>query len=347
MSRKTETMLKGRCVMKWPLITLCAWLIAIGCGEKIPLPSVAPGDGDGSLTDTSFATVLPHWTEAGGIPFSQPHSVAVGYDRTILVCDTRNDRIVRLSVTGDFLESIEFPHPVSVAQDRALNLLVVNGGNAVWLRSHKLGGAFQKIHEKDSVLVCNGDPILPFCGWVVPSFSSVAATREATSRFYTFVDRQVIAIRTDVGVISVMSDSNGQLGHIHNPTSLATTEIRGKHRLLLAQFAGRYGVQYFHAPHLASEIDDPHADIYTKPQDDVKYIAADERGNVFVLHRAQGIVMMFDKDGRYILSFGRDGTDPLSLQDASGIAVLDDMILIADAKNNRIARYQLTAIPQN
>ncbi len=328
------------------ILLLALGISASGCGEKIPLPVDVDDDGAGNLTDTTLVPILPHWTQAGGIPFNQPHSVAVGYDRSILVSDTRNNRIVRLSATGEFLESIAFPHPVSVAQDRALNLMVVNGGNAVWLRSHKLGGAFQMIHEKDSVFVCNGDPITPICGWIVPSFSSVTATREATSRFYTFVDRQVIAIRADVGLISVMSDSNGQLGRIYNPTSIATSEIRGRHRLLLAQFAGRFGVQYFHAPHLASVIADPEADIYSRPQDDVKDIAADEHGNVFVLHRAQGIVMMFDKDGHYVLSFGRDGTDPLSLQDASGIAVLDDIVLIADAKNNRIARYQLTAIPQ-
>ncbi len=179
----------------------------------------------------------------------------------------------------------------------------------------------------------------------------IAATRETKSVFYTeafarvrffFGDRY----QPNPQVFPVV-DSGAGVGKVYNPSGVAVGVVDGKSRLIVAQYSGIYGAQYLSTRSYTSLIEDPNSDIFRRPLDDTKYAAADDRGNVFILHRARGIVMMFDKDGKYVLSFGRDGTDPLSLQDPTGIAVVGDMVLIADAKNNRISRYQFTATPQN
>ena len=89
------------------------------------------------------------------------------------------------------------------------------------------------------------------------------------------------------------------------------------------------------------------ADIYQMTQDDIKTVAADHLGNIYVLHQHAAEVMVFDKHGRYVTAFGRLGADSLGLSHPCGIAVYDETVLIADTGNNRIVRYQMTAVPEN
>jgi DNA-binding beta-propeller fold protein YncE len=106
-------------------------------------------------------------------------------------------------------------------------------------------------------------------------------------------------------------------------------------------------VEYFDGYTKLPVITSPSADIYHRTLTDYKTVAADRLGNVYVLHRQAAQVMVFDKRGRFVLAFGRPGTDSLGLSSPSGIAVLDETILIADTGNNRIVRYQMTAVPEN
>jgi len=333
------------------LAAVCCAALAIGCGEKISLPGEVHNDDDGRLTDTTFVPILPHWTSADGIPFNYPFGVDIGYDRTIYVSDTRNDRIVRLTGDGAFIESFPMSRPHGVAQDRAFTLMAVNEGNSVWIR--RQGEAeFAKFATADSTFRCllqpGGGEI---CWWDVPHFTSITATRLAKSIFYVTGAGRVQSVLGDPHqpnpALYPSIDSGTAYGSLYSPIDIEFSTVRDQHRLIVSQFGRSNGVQYFAIPSLLPAISDPQRDAFRTTLDDVKYVAADERGNVFVLHRANGRVMMFDKDGNFILSFGRDGTDPLSLQDPTSIAVLDDIVLIADAKNNRISRYQLTAIPQN
>ncbi len=143
--------------------------IAASCGEKLPLPVAVNDDDGGHLTDTTYVPVLPHWTTAGGIDFNYPFGVSLGYDQTIYICDTRNDRIVRLTQNGEFIESFSLPHPYGVAQDRALTLAAVNGGNKIYLRRYPEGGDFVEYLEMDSVYRCEQQPHSPeICWWDVP-----------------------------------------------------------------------------------------------------------------------------------------------------------------------------------
>ncbi|HWO56902.1 MAG TPA: hypothetical protein VNN55_04990 [bacterium] len=329
-------------------------IVLLSCGEKLPLPTDVRDDDGGRLTDTTMAPVLPHWTAADGIPFVRPFGVTVGYDRTIYICDTGNDRIVRLTPNGEFIESYPIPQPHAVAQDRAFSLAAVNSTPQIWLR-RATGGGFAPFAELDSTYRCASQPNAPpICYWDVPRFESITSTLDANkSVFYAVAVGRIYVMLGDFleptpqGILYPVVDSGGAFGDVYNPTGVAFGIVRDQRRLFVAQYPGIYGVQYLALPEYLPALPDSGQDVFRMPLVDTKYLAVDEQGNVFVLHRANGLVMMFDKDGQYVLTFGRKSADDLGLFDPCGIACYDDMVLIADTKNNRIARYQLTAVPQN
>ncbi len=343
--------------MRLVLIFMSLCLLVIACGEKLPLPDNISDDGDGRLTDTTYVPLLPHWTSLGGLPLSNPFGVAVGYDRTIYICDTDNDRIVRLTATGDFIESYSLPHPYAVAQDRSFALAAVNGSTKVWMRHYPDGGDFAVYAEMDSTWRCFSQPDgTQVCWWDVPELATITATREARSLFYTIGPARINYMLGDRyqpdPQFYPVGDSSGVYGGLLAPTSMVSALVRGKRRLIVTQYPqqpdlGAYGVLYLAVPSYRPVFADVGQDVFRRPLSDVKYLAADDVGNVYVLHRINGIVMKFDKDGDYLLSFGHAGADDYGLNAPRGIAVLDDIVFIADTKNNRIARFQMTAVPQN
>jgi hypothetical protein len=69
--------------------------------------------------DTVYIQIKPAWTG-----FNKPQAIIVGREPFIYVADTYNDRVVMLNLNGDFLGSRSIKHPVSIAQDYKLNLIV-------------------------------------------------------------------------------------------------------------------------------------------------------------------------------------------------------------------------------
>lgn len=84
------------------------------------------------LSDTTFLQLNPPWDSANGYGFSGPGKLIVGNDTYIYVCDTGNDRIVRLDAAGTEYESYNVPHPIGITQNEILHLLVVNGTSSVY-----------------------------------------------------------------------------------------------------------------------------------------------------------------------------------------------------------------------
>lgn len=107
-------------------------LASTGCkesifGEKDPdisteFPSVPSTD----LKPIEFIQLAPMW-----MGFNHPEDVMVGYDELIYVADTYNNRVVQMDVNGTVLGSISVPHPVALAQDRKLDLLVAGRKDTV------------------------------------------------------------------------------------------------------------------------------------------------------------------------------------------------------------------------
>lgn len=332
--------------MRRSLAILGLVVLLIACGEKLPLPVAVNDDDGGRLVDTTYVPVQPFWTSANGIPYSNPRGVTVGYDRTIYVCDTDNDRIVRLSPEGHFIESYVLDHPYSVAQDRAFNLVAVNNTGKIWLRHYTSGGDFEVHIARDSNYQCGDDPNGP-CGWYFPQFTNVAASRDPRSLFYAVVNGRALWFDIDAPWHPIFADSGYGIGRLEQATGVAVAEFRNERFLLIAQAYPIWGVQYLSIPSHSPVIVDTLADIYSRTDPDLKYLAANDRGDVFVLHKFAAKVMVFSRRGKLLHTFGQTGISEFRLLTPSAIAVFDETLLIADTGHNRIARYQLTNVPQN
>jgi DNA-binding beta-propeller fold protein YncE len=71
--------------------------------------------------------------------------------------------------------------------------------------------------------------------------------------------------------------------------------------------------------------------------EDKPYIAIDANGYVYVTDPTNYRVLVFDRFGNYMLSFGKYGTDNASFTLPVGIAAAEDgTIYVSDAHNNRI-----------
>jgi len=117
--------------------------VLFSCGEKISRPEEVPFEGD--LSDTTFIQLNPPWDTSNGYNFSSPGKIIVGRDTYLYVCDTGNDRVVRLDAAGTEYESFSVPNPIGVTQNELLHLLVVNGTNDIYKIDVGPGGDGQAV----------------------------------------------------------------------------------------------------------------------------------------------------------------------------------------------------------
>ena len=100
--------------------------VALSCVEKLDLntfPEIPPTNQE----RIEYIPILPEWQG-----FNSPQDVHVGYDELIYVADTDNDRVVMLDLNGTVLgTSQRIVHPVAIAQDRKLDLLVIGRKDTV------------------------------------------------------------------------------------------------------------------------------------------------------------------------------------------------------------------------
>jgi len=93
---------------------------AFSCVEKMDL-SQFPEIPATTQQRVEYIPLLPEWTG-----FNKPQDIHVGYDELVYVADTENDRVVALDINGTVVGvSQPIRRPVAIAQDRALNLLIV------------------------------------------------------------------------------------------------------------------------------------------------------------------------------------------------------------------------------
>jgi len=102
----------------------------ISCGEKISRPEEIPFDGN--LGDTTYIQLNPPWDSNNGYDFSNPGKLIVGLDTYIYVCDTDNNRIIRLDAAGTVHGTYAVDHPIGITQDELLRLIVVNGTRDIY-----------------------------------------------------------------------------------------------------------------------------------------------------------------------------------------------------------------------
>jgi len=352
---------------RWLRFGLVAAVVAlgmmIGCADKTPLPTDLPEPIYGGI-DTSYIVINPIWIEINGRALNRPNDVYIGYDQQIYICDTYNDRVLKLEIDGTFIEEYPVVHPVAISQDRGLDLLVVCGD---YSRTEQVDGQDSVIWYGDSVFrkrYLGNEPFTrvfqaPYPYIIIndrpvhAEYWSVAAANSTLKNYYLtdfWVGRVLGFNAFDFPTEEFLSEGIG-LGKTRFPLDLYTYQIAGQNYIALAQGAGNVGVQIFSLPNWVS----PYVDGDTLPPmitfqaRAYKDIAVDDLSNFYLLLDAPDPLLgahyyfyKFDRRGETMLAFGAAGSGEKQFLSPQGICHFDGILYIADSGNNRIVRYQLT-----
>jgi hypothetical protein len=71
-------------------------------------------------------------------------------------------------------------------------------------------------------------------------------------------------------------------------------------------------------------------------------VSVDEFGNIYVVDVSRHSVLKFNSDGRLLLKFGSSGSGNKEFNRPKGIAYYNKTLYVADTRNNRILRFQLS-----
>jgi sugar lactone lactonase YvrE len=349
--------LMKRTLLLWILILLLAFL---ACGERIKLPTDIARTSPG-IPDTTYVPISPAWTEAGGIPYSGPEDIHIGFDGYLYITDTGNDRIVKLDQGGNFMAQYEgVKQPNSVSQDLLLRL-VATGGNTIYMKSRDQQ-VFDSLYTGKDIYVVSPDTLIDtvivspdsmvidttyYIDSLQTAYKGIATdlrpqsgystylvcdyTRDEITRFLLYQPGELINLGAAVPPGYELSKTRGPLGIF--------TYMRGTRlRLLFCQSLYYYCVQLLDGETLEPVI--PRSDssnIYWQgTMDKAEDVATDEFENIFVVDRDKNQVHKFSRNGVKILSFGGDLKDPM------GLAYANKILYVADTGNDRIIRFVLS-----
>jgi hypothetical protein len=361
-----------------PLAVGALVLALLACSEKFRFPNDLPSSAPPGSFDTAYVLVTPTWTSANGVAFNRPTDIVVGNDLFIYICDTNNDRIVKMTEQGAFVEEYSIVHPVAVTQDRAFDLLAVCGnymelrrneidttltdtthyGNAIYRHDYFGADSFVVAWRADSPY-----SFVPVQGGTRPveaAFWGIVASPFATKDYYVadFILNRIIRFSLTDQPLEIFIGSGRGIGITEFPVDLYTYEIAGLNYLVYGQGFGNLGVQPVTLPNgiplfdLVNE-DDTLPEMVRFNHRGFKDVAVDERSNFYVLIEKLDPVLnanlyfhKFNRRGEHLLSFGTEGSGERQFNLPSGIDYLNGVIYIADAGNNRIVRYTLATAVQ-
>ncbi|MCK4857487.1 MAG: hypothetical protein KAT58_05940 [candidate division Zixibacteria bacterium] len=351
------------------IVILLASLIT-GCGDKLDLPEL-PTPNYSPVADTSYIQISPVWTQAGGIPYDSPHDVYVGYDQFIYVCDTGNDRVVKLDLNGTLIESYQMVHPVAVTQDRGLDLIAVAGdymkiatiddstsdtthyGNSLYRRRYLGGDGFMRVWTAPSPYAISIKPPQFETVFLEAEFWGVAASIDPDKEYYIadFAKNRILRFSADdIPISPPIVEAGLGIGLTTYPWDLYTYEIVGRPYLAYAQAAGNYGAQILSLPHGVPIYGDTASlpELVRMSANARKQIVVDEFSNYFVLLSKfspytgyNRYLLKFNRYGEQVLEFGTYGSGEKQFNNPRGLAYKDGILYVADTGNDRIIRFQL------
>ncbi len=348
------------------IFTLAA--IIYSCGEKFDLTQIDIGDDTGNIGgDTIYVLLNPVW---GG--FNRPQDVMVGREPFIYVADTDNDRIVMLNLAGQILGTRSIKHPVALAQDHRLNLIVVAQFDTT------VGGTtqtFSAVYKIDLVAVSHhietapitrllpravdlNRPDVEYTGACVFSDNTFYISRKGPNNT-SFIDpdNSILVFKPKKQFGGGEGDT--LIGRVPNIDPLGQGPVSAFDISSLTSFNNNTidivvtltGGTSFKANWLRYEItpiDQKYVSNFS-PSSGVDLMvpnrferpegsALDNGGNIFIADAGKDSIYKFNSFGDELESFG----GPDLFNQPHGVAFFDKTLYVADTGNNRILRFVLS-----
>lgn len=346
------------------ILTLLVIALTYSCNEKFDITQFKTDDLGNIGGDTIYVKLNPDWNG-----FNHPEDIIVGKEPLIYVADTDNDRIVMLNLNGDILGARSIKHPVAIAQDYTLNLIVCGEFDT-------LGQTFSAVYKIDLVASNHQIETAPIVR-LLPRPDDLNTPLRKYTGVCTFYDNSFYVARTGPNNTSIYDPDNSILifnpkhnstgdtliGRVPNisPTSaglVSATQISS-----IASFNKRNidivvtltGVNSFKTQwwnYVITPIDEKYQSAFS-PRDGVAFAqpnnflrpegcTIDVSGNIFVADAGKDSVFKFNSLGDKINVFGGSSV----FNEPYAVAFFNKILYVADRGNNRILRFQLSTDTQ-
>jgi len=339
------------------------------CGEKLDLSEIDVNDDNVNVGgDTVYIQLNPVWEG-----YNQPQDVMVGREPFIYVADTDNDRIVMHNLNGQILGTRSIKHPVALAQDYRLNLIVVaqfdttvNGSTQTFSAVYKLD-LFAVNHQIEIAPITKllprtidlNRPELEYTGACVFADNSFYISRKGPNNS-SFIDPDnSILIFVPKKSFDGVSEGDTLIGRVPNIDPLGQGPVSAYDISSLTAFNNQTidiivtltGGTSFKANWLhyqITPIDQRYVSNFS-PSSGIDFVqpnrfenpegsALDNSGNIYIADAGKDSVYKFNSFGDELQSFG--GPDVFS--QPHGVAFFDKTLYVADTGNDRILRFVLS-----
>ena len=347
--------------LKYVLIVII-FFAAISCNEKFDITQFQTDDPGNIAGDTLYIKLNPEWTG-----FNHPEDIIIGREPLVYVADTDNDQIVMLNLDGQRLGTRTIKHPVAIAQDYRLNLIVC-------AQFDTLGQTFSAVYKIDLAasnhqletapikrLLPRPDdlntPLRKYtgvCAFYDNSFY-VARTGPNNSSIYDpdnsiliFNPKNHTAGDTLIGRVPNISPTSGGLVSANQISSLASFNKRNIDIVVTLTGANSFMAQWWN--YVVTPIDERYQSAFS-PRDGVSFAqpnsfkrpegcTVDVNGNIYVVDAGEkkDSVYKFNSFGDKLIGFG--GSSVFS--DPYAVAHFNKILYVADRGNNSILRFILS-----
>ena len=334
-------------------------LSIISCNDKFDLTEFDTDDPGNITGDTIYVKLNPDW---GG--FNHPEDIIIGREPLIYVADTDNDQIIMLNLDGQRLSSRSIKHPIAIAQDYRLNLIVC-------AQFDTLGQTFSAVYKIDLV-ASNHDLATAPIRRILPQLADLNRPDRKYTGAAVFYDNTYLVARTGPNNSNLIDPDNSLLRFVTKNNG-TTDSLIGRVPLLSPNSTGILSVNNVSSIKSFNKIN---YDIvinligensfktqwfrYVSSQDFTGYennlspaesdlmtpgffvkpegSEIDASGNIYVAETSRDSVYKFNSFGDKLIGFG----GPSVFSEPYAVAYFDKVLYVADRGNNRIVRFILS-----
>ncbi len=339
------------------------WLSS--CSEKTDLSQFPITSGGGTVvTETTYVQQSPVWTQ-----FNKPEDILLGREPLIYVCDTKNNRVVQMDLSGGEIGSIPVFNPRAIAQDYNFDLLVIADTTSLIfpdtlsilyrIKLVPVGGVISNATLQPLMRSDYATPLSSrrrkFTDVGVYSDNSYIITRRGPENTSSLdPDNALLKVSgiNSVNSVTVLGGFQPTGNGIYSidKMSAITTFNNGPTDFIITRNTTEFGfkVEWFVYDNLKGTYEPrflpgDNVDLLNYQLGTPEGITLDPSNNIFVVDNTRDSLYKFTSLGVYKReSFGGTGDGVNQLRNPMGVSFFNKVLYIADTGNNRIVRYKLS-----